>query len=151
MNMRSGYPFLLAVVTCTFSQPAAAQTVVATHTIRPQTIIAAEDIRILDQELPGTYTSAAEVIGQEARVALYSGRPVRLGEIGPPALVERNQIVTLLYNVNGLAIMTEARALARGGIGDQVRVMNLSSRATISGWVRADGTVSVSPPALAAQ
>lgn len=125
---------------------ASAQTITPTHTIRAQTIIAADDIQVLDREIPGTHTSIENVIGQEARVALYAGRPIRLGEIGPPALVERNQIVTLIYSVNGLTIATEARALARGGLGDMIRVINLSSRASVSGWVLPDGLVSVSPP-----
>ena len=36
-----------------------------------------------------------------------------------------------------------ARALARGGGGDRIRVMNIASRSTVSGVIAPDGTVTV--------
>ncbi len=128
--------------------PATSQTVVATHTIRPQSILTAADVELIEQSVAGAYIAIDEVTGMEARVVLYPGRPIRIDDIGPPALVERNQIVTLIYSVGSLVIATEARALGRAGVGDRLRVMNLSSRSTVSGWVQADGSVSVSPPSL---
>ena len=85
-----------------------------------------------------------EVAGLEARVALYPGRPVRAGDVGPPAVVERNQLVALVFDRGGLIIRTEGRVLDRAGVGDLVKVMNLTSRATLFGRVLADGTISVS-------
>ena len=128
--------------------PATSQTVVATHTIRAQSILTAADVELIEQSVAGAYIAIDEVAGMEARVVLYPGRPIRIDDIGPPALVERNQIVTLVYSVAGLVIATEARSLGRAGIGDRLRVMNLSSRSTVSGWVQADGSVSVAPPSL---
>jgi flagella basal body P-ring formation protein FlgA len=42
-----------------------------------------------------------------------------------------------------LLIATEGRALARGGAGDYLRVLNLSSRNTITGRVDKSGAVVV--------
>ncbi len=123
--------------------PAAAETVVAARTIRAQAIITPADVTVIDKSIPGTLSLAAEAVGLEARVMLYSGRPIRPGDIGPPAIIERNQIVTLIYRSGPLTIAAEARAMARAGVGDAVRVMNLASRTTVTGIVRADGTVSV--------
>jgi flagella basal body P-ring formation protein FlgA len=81
-------------------------------------------------------------IGQEAQVTLYAGRPIRAEDIGPPAIIERNQIVPLAYGSGGLSILTEGRAMARGGAGDVIRVMNLESRTTVTGQIQPDGTVS---------
>ena len=53
------------------------------------------------------------------------------------------QIVTLVYNVGGLGITTEGRALARGGLGEIIRVMNNSSRTVIAGQVAEGGYVHV--------
>ena len=125
-----------------------AGTIVAARTIRSQSILTARDINQIEQDIQGTYISPEEVIGMEARVVLYAGRPIRIEDIGPPAIIERNQIVVLLYSAGVLTIATEARALARAGIGDRIRVMNLSSRSTVSGFVREDGSVSVSPPQI---
>ena len=133
------------------SASATAQSIVATRTIRSQTILNASDVSILEQEIAGTYLSVEEVVGMEARVVLYAGRPIRIDDIGPPALIERNQIVTLFYTTGGLTIAAEARALARAGAGDRIRVMNLASRSVVTGWVDGNGTVSVAPPQIPTQ
>lgn len=125
------------------SGPALADTIVATRMIRPQEIIAPADLLVQEGEGQSDVT-LDDLIGQEARVALYPGRPVRKGDVGPPTVVERNQVVPLIYLRGGLEIMTEGRSLDRAGIGDHVRVMNLASRATVSGRVTANGQILVS-------
>lgn len=138
---------LLALLVAVPAAPAAAQSVIAARTIRAQTLITPDDVILADETYAGVYTGIDEVIGLEARVALYAGRPVRSGEVGPPALVERNQIVPLIYEAGGLVIVAEGRALGRAGLGEIIRVMNLASRQTISGRIRADGTIVVGPGA----
>lgn len=128
--------------------PAFADIVVPTRTIRSQSILGPGDVQVIKGEAPGTYVALNEVIGQEARVVLYAGRPIRIEDIGPPALIDRNQIVTIYYIAGPLVIAAEARSLSRGGVGDTIRVMNLGSRNTVTGIIRADGTVTVSPPSL---
>jgi flagellar basal body P-ring formation protein FlgA len=78
-------------------------------------------------------------------VTLYAGRPIPLSALGPPALVERNQVVTLVFQRGGLEIRAEGRALGRGGEGDTIRIMNLASRNTVTGWVTGDGLIHVAP------
>lgn len=123
---------------------AMADILVTTRTIRPGTVIVASDLGVLPGDRADSFSYAADVIGQEARVALYPNRPIHFDHVGPPALVERNQIVSLRYVGAKLAISTEGRSLDRGGVGDRVRIMNLSSRATIFGYVQPDGTIKVS-------
>lgn len=123
--------------------PACADTVFAKRTMRPATILTPDDLFVRGSSIPGAIEDPNEAIGMETRVALYAGRPVRIGDIGPPALIERNQIVTLRFAQSGLVIATEGRALMRGGDGDRVRIMNLSSRTTVWGQVQGDGTVLV--------
>lgn len=124
--------------------PAMADTVLAARTIRAQTIIGPGDVVVKSVEVPGAATTPDTVIGMEARVSLYAGRPIRRSDIGQPALVDRNQIVPLVFERNGLRITTEGRSLARAGAGEAVRVMNLSSRNTVSGRVLPDGRIMVS-------
>lgn len=123
--------------------PVSAESLVATRTIRAKTLISPEDLTLVNAELPGALTDPALAVGLEARVSIYAGKPVRLGDLGPPTLVERNQLVTLVYVSGGLAISTEGRALARGADGDQIRVMNLGSRNTVTGRIGPDGAVYV--------
>lgn len=124
--------------------PAAADTVVAAKNLRPGMIVSAQDIKLVEAEIAGGFQLLEDVIGQEVRVVLYAGRPVLPNDIGPPALIDRNQIVTLIYTAGPMTILAEGRSLGRGAVGDRVRVMNLSSRTTITGSVSPNGDVIVS-------
>ncbi|MDG2453376.1 MAG: flagellar basal body P-ring formation chaperone FlgA [Paracoccaceae bacterium] len=124
--------------------PVSAETVLASRTIRPQTIIAPSDIVLHSANTEWAADHPDLVVGMEAKVALYAGRPIRVEDVGPPATVERNQIILITFSNDGLTMKTEARSLSRGGPGDRIRVMNLASRATISARILKDGTVSVS-------
>lgn len=126
-----------------FPVPTIAETVIAARTIRAQTILTEQDLTVKPEQVAGAFHDPATLIGQEARVALYAGRPIRAGDVGPPAIIDRNQIVVLVYAAGPLTIATEARALARGGVGDRVRVLNMSSRLTVEGTVLPDGSVRV--------
>jgi flagella basal body P-ring formation protein FlgA len=57
--------------------------------------------------------------------------------------VDRNQMVSLVFRSSGLTILTEGRALDRGGVGDVIKVMNLASRTTVTGTIAPDGSVMV--------
>lgn len=124
---------------------ACADSVIALRTIKAQSVVTAEDLNAVDAVIDGAVSDAALVIGQEARVTIYAGRPIRPADFGPAALVDRNQIVSLVYEAGGLQIVTEGRALGRGGTGDVIRAMNLSSRTTVSGIVTETGVVRVGP------
>lgn len=121
-----------------------AQTVVAAHAIRARSIIMPEDLAVLDIDTVGGIADAVDIIGLEARVNLYAGRVIRVSEIGAPAILERNQLVIMVYNIGLLSISAEGRVLDRAGVGDLVRVMNLDSRLTVTGRVLVDGTIEVS-------
>lgn len=142
--MRNLFAIFLAILPPT----ASADTVLAGRTMRAHSVLTEADLKLTSGDVPGTYISVDELVGMETRVVLYAGRPIRIEDVGPPALVDRNQVVILVYNTGGLQIATEGRSLSRGGLGDRIRVINLSSRSTITGTVRPDGSVTVSPPQI---
>ncbi len=123
--------------------PVLAETVVAARTIRAHSVLTADDIGLAAGEVPGALKALGEAVGLEAKVMIYAGRPVRASDLGPPAIIERNQIVTLRFQRGGLTIATEGRAMSRAGIGDTVRAVNLASRLSVSGLVASDGSVRV--------
>ena len=123
--------------------PAVADTLVATHTIPARSVIEASDLDRAAEASPGAIADLDEAIGLEARVTIYAGRPVRAGDLGPPALVDRNQIVALVFDRGGIAIGTDGRSLDRAALGERLRVMNLSSKTTVIGTVSGPGRVSV--------
>ena len=138
---------LLALALLAPLSQAAAETLVAARTIRATDLIGPTDVVVVAGRQPGALSDPAEAVGLEARTALYAGRPIRPGDVGPAALVERNAHVTLVYRGGALSILAEGRALGRAAPGESIRVMNLSSRSTVTGIVGPDGRVHVGPRA----
>lgn len=128
-----------------FGSDVHAQTVVAANAIRARSIIGLQDVTVIEETAVGGLSDVSAIIGLEARVNLYAGRVIRASEVGPPAILERNQLVVMVYKTGLLNITTEGRVLERAGIGERVRVMNLNSRKTIVGLVLSNGTVEVGP------
>ncbi len=120
-----------------------AEILVPVRTIRAREIIGAKDLAIKNADIIGALSNPDDIVGQEARITLYPGRPVRPGDVGPAAIIGRNDIVTLIFARGELRIATEGRSLGRGAPGEIVRVMNMSSRATVTGKIMADGTIEV--------
>lgn len=116
--------------------------VVAARTLPAGTVIAEGDLT-LSATARGGITDPATAVGLQTRVTIYEGRPVQSVSLRTVQLVARNQIVRLTYRRGGLSIATEGRALAPGAAGDQIRVMNTTSRSTIFARVNPDGTLSV--------
>jgi flagella basal body P-ring formation protein FlgA len=135
---------LVAAILMSGAGAAAADTIIATRNIRPGTVLVESDLTLASGEVPGAYDNAGPIIGQEALVAIYAGRPILIEHIGPAATVERNQLVQLVFFAAGLVIKTEGRALGRGADGDRIRVMNLASKSSLFGTIQTDGTVRVS-------
>jgi flagella basal body P-ring formation protein FlgA len=120
-----------------------AQSVTPVRAIRSQTVLAAEDLALGEEAVPGGIGSIDEAVGLEAKVALYPGRPVLASQLRAPTLVERNAVVRMSYASGPLRIVTDGRALDRAGAGELVRVMNLTSKQTVTGVVAADGSIEV--------
>ena len=120
---------------------AAADVVVASRTLRSQTILQPGDLTLADGTVAGALSDLDAALGMEARVVLYAGRPIRPEDIGPAALIDRNQTITILFRRGSLNITVEGRSLGRGTVGDRIKVMNLASHTTLSGTIGADGLV----------
>lgn len=132
------------VVLLLLAAPVQAEVVLAARTLRAGTPITAADIVVSPDAAPlGAASQPDQAIGQEARVTLYAGRPIPLSGLAPPALVERNQLVTLIFRRGGLDIRADGRALGRGAAGDEIRIMNLGSRSTIFGTIAGPALVTV--------
>ncbi|MHA6327121.1 flagellar basal body P-ring formation chaperone FlgA [Roseivivax sp. CAU 1753] len=123
---------------------AMADVVVATRPIAAMEIISSNSIVLKNGTVDGAVGELDGALGREARVALYPGQPILDRHLSAPAIIERNAHVLIVFNLNGLEIVTEGRSLGRGGAGDRIRVMNLASKATLYGKIRDDGSVSVS-------
>lgn len=134
---------LLSLLLC-LAVPAHADSLVAKATIRSHTILTSDHIVESDQVFPSAVSDPAEVIGMETREILYAGRPILASQLGLPALVHRNQRVVIVYQSTAMQIVTEGRALGRAGLGEEVDVINTSSRTRLRATVVGDSRVHVS-------
>lgn len=125
--------------------PTAAQadSLIATRPIAPGTLVTAQDVALVDVDIPDAVATLDAALGQTARVAIYPGRALRAADLGAPVLVKRNQTVALRYAAGALAILTEGRALGAGAEGDTIRVLNTGSKTTLAGRIMPDGTIEV--------
>ena len=121
-------------------QICAAQEIKAARNLAARSVLRAEDLLLSAPLAPEVL---AAIIGKETRVALYRGRPIALQDLTAPALVERNDVVKLIYKNNGLSLETEGKALGRAALGETIKVMNLNTKAVLWGRVAASALVEI--------
>lgn len=103
----------------------------AVQNLRAGTVLHASDLTV-DGEDPAALTP---FVGMELKRAVYAGKVISPSDLTAPTMVARNAIVLLEFARGPLVITTEGRALDAGAVGDQVRVMNLSSKVVLTAVV----------------
>ena len=97
----------------------------------------------------------AQLVGKQLRRPVTAGQPIQLADATPPALVERNALVTLVLEAPGMQLTAGGRVLEAAPRGATVRVVNLMSQSVVEGVVVAPGRVRVgagaTPVAVAAR
>lgn len=95
------------------------------------------------QVFASTLTNRDDLIGQQALRPLEAGKPINKLHVRVAPLISRNQIVTLVYQRGGVQLSGSAQALEDGQLGQSIRIVNPSTRSTLTGTVRAGGQVEV--------
>ena len=88
-------------------------------------------------------TDRDQVVALAARDSLPSGRPLRPSDLMRPELVQRNDIVTLTYDMPGLSLTVRGKATEGGAKGDTITVLNEQSKRMLQGVVVGPGRVAV--------
>jgi flagella basal body P-ring formation protein FlgA len=118
---------------------AEAEVPVAARPLDAGTILERRDIDLAwipERQLqPDTVLTTVDLVGREADRRLMPGRPVRAGEVRPPRLVRRGDLVTIVYAQDGLELRARGRALEDGAMGDAVRLQNVDSHREIRATV----------------
>lgn len=133
----------IALFAVVFVGSANAQTVIAARTIPSNAVLSHEDLALSDREGPVSALSIERLVGMETSVIIYAGQNITPEALRLPTMVERNSKVVLEFVGNGLQITTDGRALGRASYGEQVQVLNLSSRNTVTGIATYFGRVTV--------
>ncbi len=116
--------------------------------IMPDTIVQPEDIEMVDMPWARVnayaITDAEALVGMQVRRMLSPGRPVQVQSVQPPIIISRGERVTIQLNFGGLELAVSGKAISDAHLGQEVRVVNLSSNKTVVGVARADGLVEAS-------
>jgi flagellar basal body P-ring formation protein FlgA len=92
----------------------------------------------------GTLISTPQAaVGLAARRQLLPGQPLHDGDLMKPALVQRNDVVTIFYEVPGISLTLRGQAQDAGGLGDTINVINTQSKRVMQATVTGAGRVAV--------
>jgi flagella basal body P-ring formation protein FlgA len=129
---------------------ARAQVVVLTRNIPRGEPVRAADLRVETRKNHGVTTGyisdAAIADGLVARRALSAGQPIRPEDLVRPEIIEKNQMVTIIFEADGIMLALRGKALAGGIEGATIPVQNLQSKRTLEAIVAGPGRVRLPNP-----
>jgi flagellar basal body P-ring formation protein FlgA len=91
----------------------------------------------------GAIATIADVVGLAARHQLRPGQPLRAADLMKPEIVQRNDTVTLVYQVPGITLTLRGQAQEAGALGDSISVLNVESKRVVQAIVTGPGQVAV--------
>ena len=94
-------------------------------------------------EVTGEPASRDRSIGMQLRRPMRAGTPLRAADIVKPDLVVRDQSVTIIYRVPSLYLTSRGKAIESGAEGDNVSVLNVQTKRTLTGVVTGRGQVTI--------
>jgi flagella basal body P-ring formation protein FlgA len=122
------------------------ETTVLARTLNRGDIIKPSDVALARRpkvEPAGEFLGTEAAIGQAAKRPLRVGTVLRASDLMKAEVVQRNESVTIAYEVPGVLLTVRGKALEAGSVGDVVSVLNLQSNRTIQAAVTGPGRVSV--------
>jgi len=149
--------FALALAFCTIAFSAFAQDpggqvdlIVPAHDIARGAVIGESDLETKSVPVlranQALIRNPADVSGREAKRALRAGEFLRASDFKRPTLVAKGAAVTMIFEVPGMSLSAVGRALAEGGEGDSIAVLNPTSYRQVVGVVTGPGIVKVGRP-----
>lgn len=120
---------------------------VLTDTMRNGSVIGVRDIETIsireDEVRHDMVLSADELIGLTPRRVVLPGKVIKVNDLEQPLVVERGDLVTMIFNDGGMRLTAKGKALENGAKGDLVRVSNSASSRTVEAIVTAEREVLV--------
>jgi flagella basal body P-ring formation protein FlgA len=87
------------------------------------------------------------VIGMAAKRALRAGASVSARDVGAAQVIKAGEIITVLYEADGISLALQGKAMAAGGVGETISVQNTASKKLIQALVSGPGQAVVGPAA----
>ncbi|WP_339748806.1 flagellar basal body P-ring formation chaperone FlgA [uncultured Maricaulis sp.] len=110
-------------------------------------IVSDNDVRWVSQRSdrvrPDSVLNPDDIIGHQARRALRAGEALRGYDLQQAILVNRGDLVTLVFEARGIQLSVRARAMENAADGESVRFVNLQSNRTVEAMVDGPGRARV--------
>ncbi len=90
-------------------------------------------------------TDARDLIGKAVKRRTGAGRTLRSSDVQNPVIVEKGNLVTIIYKSANMTLSAEGRALHHGGRNDTIQVLNTRSNRNLRARVIGPNQVIVSP------
>jgi flagella basal body P-ring formation protein FlgA len=116
--------------------------------LRAGEVIKASDVSVERRpkaEVGNEAITAEQAVGLSVKNALRSGVALRADNLMRPQVVQRNESVTLFYQVPGISLTVRGKALEAGAVGDMVSVLNTQSNRTLQATVTGPGRLTIGP------
>ncbi len=84
-----------------------------------------------------------QAIGLSARQALRAGQPLRSSDLVKPLVIQRNEPVTIQFEMPGISLTVRGKALEAGAVGDLIGVLNIQSNRPLQATIAGPGRVTV--------
>jgi len=119
-----------------------------TRSLRQGEVIKGSDVTIdrrpkAEAGLEGV--SPEQAIGLAVKSPFRAGTALRQSDLVKPLAVQRNEAVTITYEVPGISLTVRGKAAEAGAVGDVVGVLNIQSNRTVQATVTGPGRVAVTP------
>ena len=117
-----------------------------TRSIKLGEVIKASDVVVERRpklEVGGDAIAAEQAVGFVAKRPLRSGQVLRPADLIKAQIVQRNEAVTIVYEVPGVMLTVRGKAMEAGAMGDIVSVLNVQTNRTIQGTVTAPGRITI--------
>lgn len=97
---------------------------------------------------PNVITSTAGLIGMAARNSLAPDRPILVGDVEKPVLVDRGALVSMTLIMPNMVLTAIGKALTSGGLNDMIEVQNTHSLKIVAARVTGPNAVRIWPHAV---
>lgn len=149
-NPRWFFPLMVGVGALANAAPAPDVNVpVATATLSAGRVVQAADVVMQAVSATGVYAGTAktmdDVVGLRVTHVQLQGKPFNTLMLKPVPTVARGAAVDMIYAVPGMELRAGGTALEDGDVGQNIKVLNPATRATVQAVVVSSNTVKLAP------
>lgn len=119
----------------------------AARKINPGQVLSREDVNLVGEQSRNlqrdVLTDVETAVGKRAVRSIQAGQPISAQMLDAPPVVKKGNRVLIVAKNEVIRVSTSGKAIEDGRVGEEVRVVNLSSGKEIYGTVKGPGMVEV--------